>query len=82
MCADCWPHCSPCLPNLQYVPERRAPTREEVARHNAVAPLNLQLVCRDLNNTGFHIKRRVCRLRQDMHLLRNHRDRIWVANIP
>lgn len=71
-----------CAANPQYVPERRAPTHEEVARHNAVVPQNLQLVCRSLNNIGSHIKRRVCWLRQDMHLLQNYRDRIWIANTP
>lgn len=71
-----------CAANPQLAPERRAPTPEEVARHNAVVPLNLQLVCRNLNNTGSHIKRRVCWLRQDMNLRQNHRDRIWIANTP
>ena len=71
-----------CAANPQYAPERRAPTPEEVARHNAAAPQNLQLVCRSLNKTGSYIKRRVCWLRQDMHLLQNHRDRIWIANNP
>ena len=71
-----------CAANPQYVPERRAPTPEEVARHNAIVPQNLQLVCRNLNNIGSHIKRRVCWLRQDMHLLQNYRDRIWIANTP
>lgn len=71
-----------CAANPQYVPERRAPTPEEVARHNAAVPQNLQLVCRSLYNTGSYIKRRVCWLRQDMHLRQNERDRIWVANAP
>ena len=71
-----------CAANPQYVPERRAPTPEEVARHNAVVPQNLQLVCRRLSKTGSYIKQRVCWLRQDMYLRQNHRDRIWIANSP
>ncbi len=73
---------SACAANPQYIPDRRAPTRDEVARHNAVVPENLQLVCGSLSATGSYIKRRVCWLRQDMHLRQNQRDRIWVANLP
>ena len=71
-----------CAANPQYTAATRAPTNEEVARHNAIAPLNLQLVCDNFYNTGSHIKRRACWLRQDMHLRRNQRDRIWVPNEP
>ena len=71
-----------CAANPQYTPTRRAPTYEEVARHNAVVPLNLQLVCDSVPRTGSYIKRRICWLRQDMHLLQNFRDRIWISNLP
>ena len=71
-----------CAANPRYAPERRAPTHEEVARHNAAAPRNLQLVCGNLHNTGSHIKRRVCWLRQDMYLRQNHRRAVWTANAP
>ena len=71
-----------CAANPQYTPERRAPNREEVARHNAAAPQSMQLVCRSLYNTGSYIKRRVCWLRQDMYLRQNQRNSVWVANSP
>ena len=71
-----------CAANPKYAPDRRAPTHEEVARHNEVVPQNLQLVCGSLYNTGSYIKRRVCWLRQDMYLRQSHRDRIWVSNLP
>ena len=71
-----------CAANPQYTPDRRAPTRDEVAQHNAVVPENLQLVCGRLSATGSYIKRRVCWLRQDMHLRQSQRDRVWVANSP
>ena len=71
-----------CAANPEYIPTSRTPTYAEVAQHNAVAPRNLQLVCGNLYNTGSYIKRRVCWLRQDMYLRQNHRDRIWMSNLP
>ncbi len=71
-----------CAANPRYAPADRAPTREEVARHNAVSPRNLQIVCDNLYDTGSHIRRRACWLRQDLHLPRNQRDRIFAAGAP
>ncbi len=71
-----------CAANPGLAPNTRPPTPEEVARHNADAPPNLQIVCGNLYETGSHFKRRVCWLRQELVLGRNHRDQILVSTAP
>lgn len=71
-----------CAANPRYAPERRAPTHEEVVRHNAVVPRSLQLVCDSTRNTGSRVKHRVCWLRRDLSLRQNHRRAIWIADAP
>ena len=57
-----------CAANPEHGPGQRAPNRAEVAQHNATAPEQMQIVCRDFADSSSLIKRRTCWLRQDMDL--------------
>ena len=59
-------------------PGQRAPNREEVAHHNAQAPEMMQIVCENIADAGWLVKRRACWLRQDMDLLVPQRKTVLV----
>ena len=61
---------------------QRAPNRAEVARHNATAPEQMQIVCENVADTGSLIKRRTCWLRQDMDERVFRRNTVLVPLTP
>ena len=61
---------------------QRAPNRAEVARHNATAPEQMQIVCENVADTGSLIKRRTCWLRQDMDERLSRRNTVLVPLTP
>ena len=61
---------------------QRAPNRIEVARHNATAPEQMQIVCENVADTGSLIKRRTCWLRQDMDERVSRRNTVLVPLTP
>ena len=71
-----------CAANPENGSGQRAPNHAEVARHNATAPEQMQLVCRDFADSSSLIKRRTCWLRQDMDLQVAQRKTVLVSARP
>lgn len=67
-----------CAATPESGPGQRAPNREEVAHHNAQAPEMMQIVCENIADAGWLVKRRACWLRQDMDLLVPQRKTVLV----